>query len=278
MVIWGYIFERKNIFKDYVDLLHNLRNTYSRSDPMNFIAKILMNSLYGRFGMVDSFPTIEMLTEKEFNKFVDESNDDEIIKFVKLDNKTMVIHRNPQADVNTMLDGNKESHNVSICIASAITAYARIHMSQFKNNPDFNLYYSDTDSAYLDKPLSPHLVDAKTLGKMKLENIIDKAIFLAPKVYYLETIDNKVIYKVKGLSHDVELTRNEFENLLFKQSTLEKFKTKWRKILNEGHIEVLDQMYTIKVTENKRKLIFNENNKLIKTEPLNIDETKIVHK
>jgi len=37
-------------------------------------------------------------------------------------------------------------------------------------------------------------------------------------------------------------------------------------------------MYTIKVTENKRKLIFNENNKLIKTEPLNIDESKLIKK
>jgi hypothetical protein len=45
---------------------------------------------------------------------------------------------------------------------------------------------------------------------MKLENLIKKAIFLAPKMYYLETIDGKTIYKVKGLKHDVELTKNDF--------------------------------------------------------------------
>ncbi len=50
-------------------------------------------------------------------------------------------------------------------------------MSQFKNNPDFNLYYSDTDSAYIDKPLPDHLVHSKDLGKMKLENTLAKAIF-----------------------------------------------------------------------------------------------------
>lgn len=27
-------------------------------------------------------------------------------------------------------------------LASAITAYARIHMTQFKNNPNYKLYYS----------------------------------------------------------------------------------------------------------------------------------------
>jgi hypothetical protein len=61
---------------------------------------------------------------------------------------------------------------------------------------------------------------------MKLENILKKAIFLAPKVYCLETIDSKIIYKIKGLKHSVELNLNDFENLLFRQSILEKIQTK----------------------------------------------------
>lgn len=121
-----------------------------------------------------------------------------------------------------MLDGHKETHNVSIAIASAITAYARIHMSQFKNNSDYNLYYTDTDSIYIDKPLPVDLVNDKILGKMKLENILKKAIFLAPKVYYLETEDGKVIYKVKGLSHNINLTLDDFTNLLYKDTILQK--------------------------------------------------------
>ena len=62
----------------------------------------------------------------------------------------------------------------------------------------------------------------KILGKMKLEYIINKAIFLAPKVYCLLTIDGKVIYKVKGLSHNIELTMSDFKSLLFKDSFLKK--------------------------------------------------------
>ena len=46
---------------------------------------------------------------------------------------------------------NETHSNISIGIASAITAYSRIHMTQFKNNSDYNLYYSDTDSIYIDK-------------------------------------------------------------------------------------------------------------------------------
>jgi DNA polymerase elongation subunit (family B) len=193
---------------------------------MNFIAKLLLNSLYGKFGMVDSFPDITIFNKfKSFKAFYDNHNED-IIDFYELGDKILVQHRSEDKDLQTELYGYLETHNVSISIASAITAYARIHMSQFKNNPDFRLFYTDTDSAYIDRPLPDHLVNSKILGKMKLENIIDKAIFLAPKVYYLETIDGKVIYKIKGLSHDVVLTKNDFDNLLFKESTLQKLQTK----------------------------------------------------
>jgi DNA polymerase elongation subunit (family B) len=125
-----------------------------------------------------------------------------------------------------MLYTNLESHNVNVAIAAAITAYARIHMSQFKNNPNFNLYYSDTDSIYIDRPLPPEFISSTELGKLKLENVLIDAIFLAPKVYYLETEEGKVIYKVKGLKHEVELTKIDFEQLLYKQSFLQKFQDK----------------------------------------------------
>lgn len=272
-ILWGYKFQRKNIFKDYVETLYSLRLNYPKSNPLNLIAKLLLNSLYGRFGMIDSFSTIEIMDKKDFFDFIDEFKSDEIQSTVDLGNKIMVIYRTHLADVNTMLDGFKQTHNVSVIIASAITAYARIHMSQFKNNPNINLYYTDTDSAYTDKPLDPSLIDDKMLGKLKLEYVCKKAIFLAPKVYYLETIDDKIIYKVKGLSPDIELTLNDFENLLFKDNYLSKSQVKWRKNLHEGNISIINQLYTIKVTDNKRKLIY-DNNILIGSTPYIINENK----
>ena len=41
-------------------------------------------------------------------------------------------------------------------------------MSQFKNSKKFNLYYSDTDSIYIDKPLSKKFIDDTKLGLLKL--------------------------------------------------------------------------------------------------------------
>jgi hypothetical protein len=203
-ILWGYTFKSENIFKNYVDYLYNLRSQYDKSDPMNFIAKILLNSLYGRFGMNDNFLEIDII-HKDFysdfeNKFLDN-----IVETHDLGDYKLV-----QYKIIDELENNNDIHNTSIGIAAAITAYSRIHMSQFKNNPDINLYYTDTDSIYTDSDVEPSLIDSQVLGKLKLENTCNKAIFLTPKVYCLLTESGELISKVKGLSHDVELTLEDF--------------------------------------------------------------------
>jgi hypothetical protein len=70
------------------------------------------------------------------------------------------------------------------------------------------------------------------------------------------------------------LTKIDFENLLFKQSILEKFQDKWIKNLTEGNIEIKNEMYTLQVTDNKRELIYDNNNQLINTIPYIINENK----
>jgi hypothetical protein len=44
--------------------------------------------------------------------------------------------------------------------------------------------------------------------------------------------------------------------------------------LSDGQIKLLDQLYTLKVTDNKRQLIY-KNNKLIGTKPYVINKSKI---
>ncbi len=82
-----------------------------------------------------------------------------------MDDNLIVSLKNPIVELNSELDNGSETHNINIAIASAITAYARIHMSQFKNNPSFaNLYYSDTDSVYFDGPLPDSFISTNELG------------------------------------------------------------------------------------------------------------------
>ncbi|OAX30510.1 hypothetical protein K503DRAFT_705180, partial [Rhizopogon vinicolor AM-OR11-026] len=92
-----------------------------------------------------------------------------------------------------MYDESKDLYHgldVNIAIAAAVTAGGRLWMAQFKNNPNYKLYYSDTDSIIIDKPLSDDKI-GNNLGQVKLECTIKKAVFLAPKVYGLITKDGK---------------------------------------------------------------------------------------
>jgi hypothetical protein len=266
-ILWGYTFEKKNIFKDYVDFLYNLRLKYDKSNPLNYIAKILLNSLYGRFGMNDNFPEIDIIHKDYINDFENKFLG-QIISKIKLDDHFLVIYESEN------VFKSYETHNISISIAVAITAYARIHMSQFKNNPKINLFYSDTDSIYTDTDIDKSLIDSKILGKLKLENICKRAIFLAAKLYYLETESGKNIVKVKGLKDTSSLNYNDFKNLLNKNFIVKKSHTKWIRNLSESKINIIAQIYSIKVTDNKRLLIYDNNNKLISTENYKIDKNK----
>ena len=68
---------------------------------------------------------------------------------------------------------DQTNFNVSIGIAAAITAYARIHMMQYLQDPSYKVYYTDTDSIVTNKPLSSDHI-GKALGQLKLEyNIVN---------------------------------------------------------------------------------------------------------
>lgn len=281
-IISGYTFEKKCIFKDYVDTLYKLRLEYPKDHPMNFIAKLFLNSLYGRFGMRYLFDTINILSTEEFTSFSKIANTFNkcINDIVKLDDRFLVQY---QHEIDPAIL-EKKDFNVNISIASAITSYARVYMSQFKNNPKLKLFYTDTDSIYTNlnptemNELFHGIVSNTGLGKLKLETVSKKAVFISPKCYCLNTIDGKTIYKVKGLAVKqikVPLTVTDFESLLDKDHTIERLHTKSYKSLTKGSIFLLEQTYTLQQTDNKRELVYNDNNKLVNTRPYTIIDNKI---
>ena len=88
------------------------------------------------------------------------------------------------------------------------------------------LFYSDTDSIFLSVPLPDELVNSK-LGSWKLEYLIKKAVFLAPKVYALILEDGTEIVKVKGSK--VKFSYLDLEDLLQKDTFMEMRQEKWYK-------------------------------------------------
>jgi len=278
-ILGGYTFKKAYVFKEFINKLYNLRLQYPKDNPMNYISKIIMNSSYGRFGMDDRFTSSLIIDKNLYPKF-EEKNLESIIDINSLGDSFLIEMKNDETK--TMVDNLYETHNVNVAIASAITAYARIYMSQFKNNPNLKLFYTDTDSIYTNlnpdqmMVLYPNIVSDKGLGLLKLENISSKAIFLAPKLYYLKTIDDKESFKVKGLDKNVKLTEEDFIDLLSKDKTVLKSHDKWFRSIENATISIQNQIYTIQQTDNKRQLIYNANNEFYASTPYLITNDKII--
>jgi DNA polymerase type B, organellar and viral len=230
-----------------------MKKESDKSSPNYIIAKLLLNTLYGRFGMNPCLPKHEIVNSTETYKIVDKYDDVDIIDLKN--GKELVSY----IDYSENIDDKRPS-NVSVSIASAVTAYARVHMSQFKNNENFTLYYSDTDSIDINKLLPSKFIGSE-LGQMKLEHEFIEAVYLAPKVYGGIIKENifpeHELIKVKGLKNPISFT--EIKSLLEKNKLLKVPQDKWYKNLSKGKITIKEEIYSLTVTENKRELIYIDN-------------------
>ena len=259
-ILNGYEFKRGNVFKDYITKMYNLRLEYAKGHPLNLIAKLLMNSLYGKFGMRLESTQVEMFDtsnemESQLLKDLLDLYGKTIKDFIKLDNFIVTVR---DSLLNYEYSENEDMFHqvgvdINIAIASAVTAGGRMWMSTLKNNPLFKLYYSDTDSAAIDRPLPSYMVGA-ALGQFKLEYVVERAVFLAPKVYGLLTTEGKEIVKVKGLTPDISI--GDLDQLLIQDSQKVFIQEKWYKDLYEGEITPQQVAYTLKITSNKRELVY----------------------
>lgn len=288
----GYHWPNKNfIFKEYVDTLYNIRLSYEKTDPRNLICKLLLNSLYGKFGMNPKVSAFYFYNSAEaLEKKSDGSWDEE--DWLNLDKIGNYYVKELEETKNSLFwlniaEEKKERYNlmqISTPIAIFTTAYARMHMAELKMKYKNNIYYSDTDSIFLDVPL-PDSDVGKELGKMKLEYKIDEAVFIAPKVYALKLVgdrpadgvpqlaepESNIIVKVKG-SKNKDIPGGalaSFKLLLNKDEVLKLNPEKWYKNMNRGDISILNTLYTLKATENKRNFIYKDN-KIVDSTPIRL--------
>ena len=169
------------------------------------IAKSLLNNLLGRFGMNIDKSITELVDTEKYKEL---SQCKHIKGFKNIGNKILVTYgsnvsmnicESHDVDFNKTLyndikynlkSGFSEErfHDVSIAISSAVTSYARIYMSKIKLdilNKGGKIYYNYTDSIVTDINLSSDMIDAKLIGKLKLEHKIEKGYFISGKTYYL---------------------------------------------------------------------------------------------
>lgn len=174
--------ETPDVFKNYV--LDNYKDKQNAKDVVTRnISKLLLNSLYGKFGMkeIDSMMRIvpiDKALELEQTRYVDYmfpiNSQFAIVKYRgRLPNEARQLFMDTELNINVpdwtakeLSRGNVKGVQSSIPIA-AIAAYAALSMFQFMNIKNNNLIYMDTDSAVLEKLLSKELI-GKELGQMKL--------------------------------------------------------------------------------------------------------------
>ena len=162
---------------------------------------------------------------KNINNYKQLDNDKVLVTFIdKLDSDVIKSHN---LDIVKHLYVHTDRESVSIdgtsVVISAAVTYARIYMSKLKLDilsKKGNIYYTDTDSIVCDIQLDNNIVDPNLLGKLKLEHIVKKGIFISGKTYLLvlneidkNTQKNKTVKRAKGVKAKF-LKESDYENLL----------------------------------------------------------------
>lgn len=180
-----YWVQSAKIFDKFIFQYYNTRNYYKKLGedhpeyPMEYIIKILLNACYGKFN-----ETIRTYT-KIYNENVDIIPD--------FNGKEVNYYQFPNGQKEVTIGLNKLEVRKPSYIASYILAYARSIVNEVIRvvKPE-NIYYSDTDSLYIEKRIliENNLPCSSDLGGFKNDygegTKIVNAIFLDNKRYFLE--------------------------------------------------------------------------------------------
>lgn len=275
-------------FKEFVNDLYKKRMEYKeQKSEMEIICKLLLNSLYGKFGQ----------------KFLNKEN---IISSLVFDDKNKKYKKFEMYN-DSFVRVTEDREPSPFCIpewAAYVTAYGRLKLYDYmiKNNP----VYCDTDSV-----ITRNFIETTdNIGDMKKEMELKGGIIIKPKFYailnksdkpmfckecgYLMTIKDTDInifecqtckreqhrnkIKIKGIP--LKLKYNDFKELIFNNENHEihyekftKFKESMRRGLDIN--EIIPMIKKLNLKDNKR--VWNENvnySMLNDSEPINIDNLK----
>ena len=290
-IIKGYEFNKVyDVFKSFIDKNYKLKSDAPTKAFRN-IAKLILNSLIGRFGMnrdkavtkilsyaqlnlilaTRKLKTIEEITPDAFVASYDPAVDPSIcningVDFVKYLNSLPLKERHSEEGV------RRQFSTVSIPIAAAVLSYARIDMLKTKLailKAGGKIYYADTDSIVTNIKLPDNVVDPKEIGKYKLEFILKEAYFLKDKTYCCVTEDGEVIIKPKGINTSFNssfnsslksstLCKETFIEMYETQGTTSATKTSATSKYSTGVTITTAPIYLDFENNSKREKVFNE--------------------
>lgn len=189
-----HVYEKRNdLFKSYVDKLFELKNKFSKNKKVGkkAIVKMLLNSLWGKFGQKDINKKDEFLSRKKFFDVI--SKDVDVIDFEELSSDCIFIQYRDRESENLHLN------NSNPAIASYTTSQARLILYEAMEKLGDRVLYHDTDSIIYrsDKSLIEETTD---IGGWELEAELKEFVSIGAKSYAYKTNDNKVVVKSKGFN------------------------------------------------------------------------------
>nr|YP_007475415.1 DNA polymerase [Microbotryum cf. violaceum BFL-2013]AGE14629.1 DNA polymerase [Microbotryum cf. violaceum BFL-2013] len=219
----GYEFEKIMPFNNYVDYFYELKST--STGFKRTLNKLLLNTLYGYFGRAMNVNQCLICEEKELDNLL---LIDVVDNYRPLGTKGYMVllktnlSKKMITEINKATGGKGEGRKVlvtsNVSVAAAVTANARIIMMKYKRLPNNTLFYTDTDSVFLQNALDPNLCNSK-LGFMRDElsgKVVDKAYFLGTKQYCYTYYDdsNKLCTKsvFAGIKRD-SLSLDDFKQM-----------------------------------------------------------------
>lgn len=193
------IYDKAPLFTAFIDELYQLRQQFAAAgdEAGKYFVKILMNSLYGKFGQRAG--TEEVIGECDPALFRVET---------ELDLATGKRYRWRYIGGKILCrDEAGESRYSHPAIAAHVTAFARCLLWSLMETAHIeNVFYMDTDSLHVSAAgltlLRPH-IDANRLGALKVEKTIDTAIYYGPKDYELDGV--RVIKGVRTSATELDV-------------------------------------------------------------------------
>ena len=203
------LYEHEPLFKDFVEYFYNLRlEAKAKGDEIeSFFLKILMNSLYGKFGQ----------NGRKWKTMDETADEDDIKVWLEIDADTGEIeHYRQIGNVIQLLQKEEESLNSHPAIAAHITAQARIDLwTLIEKAGRENVFYCDTDSLFTNKrgldKLTNELDDIE-LGKLKNEGETTNCIIRGLKDYVFGSTE-----RIKGVKRpDRQMSENTYALEIFR--------------------------------------------------------------
>lgn len=207
-------YKSANIFRDYVEYFYRLRQE-SKNDAHKAIAKLLLNSLYGKFGQ-RSYETQSPVTGVDLISKVSGDMDDAGTNVIDYLDRDEIRHYRRNGSSLYLIEVSSDILGYDSCpiIASTVTGYARCYLYDIMRQAGLdNILYCDTDSVFTTKTgydnLRP-LISQTELGMLKLEEVG------SCQISGIKNYTFNGVKKLKGVKKDaIQLSKNTYSQSQF---------------------------------------------------------------